>query len=185
MATPEKSIDLCKDSPYLSIFQAFIEDAPKIVEFYLYRVAEAKDSPLSLKLDIILNEAQKDALFSLLLSKANTDECKFVFSQFLRNNIEEIRKLELSDNTLNCNCVKGFFQINKKSNQHKLDCMFKRIRDSFAHGRIGVVDDYLILEDKVNELTGRFVVTKDILILWIDVVLIYIKDNNLGQFYQE
>ena len=113
------------------------------------------------------------------MSKANLDESKLVFSPILRNNIEEIRKLELSDNTLNCNCVKGFFQINKKSNQHKLDCMFKRIRDSFAHGRIGAVDDYLILEDKTNELTGRFVVTKDILILWMEVVQLYVKDNGL------
>lgn len=184
MATSENPIDISKDSPYLSIFQISFEDAPKLVEFYLYRVAEAKDSPLSFKLDVVLNEAQKDELFSLLLSKANLDESKLIFSLFLRNNIEEIRKLELSDNTLKCNCVKGFFQINKKSNQHKLDCMFKRIRDSFAHGRIGAVDDYLILEDKTNELTGRFVVTKDILLFWMDVVRIYIKDNNLEQSHQ-
>jgi len=184
MATSEKIIDISKDSPYLSIFQTSFEDTPKLVEFYLYRVAEAKDSPLSFKLDVVLNETQKDELFSLLLSKANVDEGKFVFSPILRNDIEEIRKLELSDNTLNCNSVKGFFQINKKTNQHKLDCMFKRIRDSFAHGRIGVVDDYLILEDKTNELTGRFVVTKDILLLWMEVVRIYIKDNNLEQSYQ-
>ena len=184
MATSEKPIDLSKDSPYLSIFQISFEDVPRLVEFYLYRVAEAKDSPLSFKLDVVLNEAQKDALFSLLLSKANVDESKLVFSQFLRNSIEQIRNLELSDNTLNCNCVKGFFQINKKSNQHKLDCMFKRIRDSFAHGRIGIANDYLILEDKVNELTGRFVVTKDILLLWMDLVRTYIKDNNLEQSHQ-
>lgn len=179
MTQTEKPIDLSQDSPYLSIFKISSEVAPKLVEFYLYQVAEAKDSPLSFKLDVVLNETQKDELFSLLLSKANVDESKLVFSPILRNNIEEIRKLELSDNTLKCNCVKGFFQINKKSNQHKLDCMFKRIRDSFAHGRIGVVDNYLILEDKKNELTGRFVVTKNILLLWMDVVRIYIEDNNL------
>lgn len=182
MGTSEKTIDLYKDSPYLSIFQISCEDASKLVEFYLYEAAEAKCSPLSLKLDTILNKSHKDVLFSLLLSKLNVDESKLIFSPILRNNIEEIHELELSDDTLNCNCVKGFFQINNKSNQHKLDCMLKRIRDSFAHGRIGEVGDYLILEDKRNELTGRFVVTKDILLRWIDIIRIYIKDNNLEEF---
>lgn len=165
-------IDISKDSSYTSIFQAEIdyETILLLSDFYQYQTANSNDSPLSLKIDLRLSEAQKDELFKRLLDSAGISESDILFNSILRNKINDIRKMELSDNTLKCDRIKGFFHQKNKSKsgttQHKIDSMFKHIRDSFAHGRIYSEGSFLVLEDKVNEMTGRLVITVNVLCQW-------------------
>lgn len=180
-------IDISTDCNYTSLFETDFD--VKIVKdlftFYLYKIANSSDSPLSMRLDVILDNSQKDLLFNKLLIDANISDNDILFSNFLRNEIKTIKAMELSDTTLKCDRVKGFFHQNlsKKNNaQHKLDAMFKHIRDSFAHGRIALATPFLILEDKRNELTGRFVVTIDILQKWkVSIEEFMLRIDELGE----
>lgn len=169
-------VDISKESKYESIYNLNIDPKMLIMlcDFFQYRTANEIDSPLSLKLDSMLSETQKDELYNNLLKSINANECDFLFNSILRNKIKEIRLMELSDTTLKCDRIKGFFhQKNPNSNgasQHKIDSLFKRIRDSFAHGRIAFVGSYLILEDKKEQLTGRLIITVDALLKWKNVI---------------
>ena len=167
----DTSIDISRESYYTSLFQSNfdVNVVHSLFEFYLYKMASSVDSPLSLKLDDSLSCEQKDFLFNQLLIDADINEADILFSQILRNEIKTIRIMGLSDTTLRCDRIKGFFhQKRSKDNkvQHKLDSMFNHIRNSFAHGRISITSEFLILEDKYNELTSRFVVTFDVLQKW-------------------
>lgn len=165
-------IDISTDSSYTSIFQADIDSDMILMlsDFYQYKIANSKDSPLSLKIDSVLSDNQKDELFKKLLNSAGISDSDIIFNSILRNKINDIRKMELSDNTLKCDRIKGFFHQKNKSkegtSQHKIDSMFKHIRDSFAHGRISFEGLFLVLEDKVKELTSRLVITIDVLCRW-------------------
>ena len=178
----EEKVDISIDSGYSSIFERLAAcDVSDLVDFYQYRTANARDSPLSLQLDNELSDAQKDELFMKLLDVANANETDFIFSSILRNKIKEIRQLGLSDTTLNCDRVKGFFHQNNPNkredrSQLRIDALFKHIRNSFAHGRVCFFDDFLILEDKANELTARLIITVDILRQWKLTTLQYIND---------
>lgn len=178
----KEEIDISIESVYSSVFERFSScDILDLVDFYQYKTANTKGSPLSLQLDIELSDDQKEELFIKLLDVANADENDFIFSPILRNQIKEIRQLELSDTTLNCDRVKGFFNQSKHKKregrlQLKIDALFKHIRNSFAHGRICFSNDFLIFEDKVNELTARLIITVDILKQWKLTILQYIND---------
>lgn len=180
----EKKIDISKESDYISIFETNydINELLEIVNFFQYKVANEKDSPLSLKLDSTLSDSQKDILYDTLIQSVHGDYNDFLFNGFLRNGIKEIRIMGLSDNTLNCDKIKGFFHQNNpktcKKNQHKLDSLFKHIRNSFAHGRIAENNSYLILEDKNKELTGRLIITFSALLLWKKEIELYLKQIN-------
>ena len=176
MTTKAKSIapDICEESSYSSPIQIFSEDAADVHEFFQYYAANSDDSPLSMRMDIELTETQKDELWKRMLKSISADDADFLSDSILRNHIIDIQQLKLSDTTLVCDRNKGFYHVghvtkgvNKK---HKTYWFFKRIRDAFAHGRIAVCDDYLILEDKTNELTGRIVVTKDALKSWMNTI---------------
>ena len=175
------AVDICKDSDYTSVFQFDFQstDFLSLIEFYLYRIANSKDSPLSYGIDTSLSEVQKDTLYSRLLALIGVPEADFLFSPILRNNIKEIRTMKLSDTTLESDRIKGFFlQSNsgkEKIVQHKLDAMLKHIRDSFAHGRVGRMGEYIILEDKVNELTARLIITIEALYIWKAEILSYLN----------
>lgn len=182
-------IDISKDSSYASIFQSNIDckNLLSLSDFFQYQMANSNDSPLSLKIDLNLSENQKDDLYEKLLKSANITDSDILFSSILRNKINDIRKMKLSDSTLKCDRIKGFFHQKNPSksgiSQHKLDSLFKHIRDSFAHGRIAFVGSFLVLEDKVNEFTGRLVITTDVLCQWKTVIEDYLleingKDNN-------
>ena len=144
----------------------------------MYKLANTDDSPHSLKIDKELSIDQKDKLWERLLESASAMDEDFIFEPILRNKIVRIRELKLSDTTLLCDKVKGFLQhktSKTESNPHKIDTLFKRIRDSFAHGRIAQCNEYLILEDKKNELTGRIIITTSILLDWAKIIDDFIK----------
>lgn len=177
MLQPSKNtvVDIDKDSNYLKPSSIFNEENLTVLqEFYQYRTANEKDSPLSLKIDTILSDSEKDDLWNKLLLSAKVDDSKFIFSSLLRNKISDIQNLELSDTTLKCDGIKGFVHINNppkdpiKSGpaQHKIDTLFKRIRNAFAHGRIAQKDGYIIFEDKLKQMTARIVLTDDVLKNW-------------------
>ncbi len=177
------AVDISKESNYSSVFQ-FDKQPPEfieLIEFYLYRVAISNDSPLSYKIDVSISDEQKDSLYSNLLSKIGISEADFLFSSFLRNIIKDIRAMKLSDTTLESDRIKGFFHQSNpgkgKPNQHKLDAMLKHIRNSFAHGRVGRIGEYIILEDKANELTARLIITIDALYKWKKEILSYLNRN--------
>jgi hypothetical protein len=171
-------------SDYSSVFECLnIGDIAELVDFYQYKTANTKDSPLSLHLDENLQDAQKEELLIKLLDVAKADRSDFIFDSILRNKIKEIRKMRLSDTTLSCDRVKGFFHKNNPNkngnrSQLEIDSMFKHIRNSFAHGRICFVNDFLILEDKTNELTARLIITIDILKEWKLTILQYADGIN-------
>ena len=180
-------IDISKDSSYTSIFQAEFDSKAILMlsDFYQYKTANSNDSPLSLKIDLVLSDAQKDELFKKLLNSAGISDSDILFNSILRNKINDIRKMELSDNTLKCDRIKGFFHQKNHSktgtSQHKIDSMFKHIRDSFAHGRISFEGPFLVLEDKVNELTGRFIITVDALCQWKTLIENFLSEFNKGE----
>lgn len=191
MSEENKPIDISKDSQYTSIFESNIDTATvtTLCDFFQYKIANSSDSPLSLKLDTILSDGQKDELFDRLLSSAGIQKDDILFSSMLRNKIKEIRSMELSDTTLKCDRIKGFFHQKNPSKsgikQHQIDAMFKHIRDSFAHGRIAFDGSFVILEDKVNEMTGRLVITPFALMNWRDTIEKYLAEakgmeNNNG-----
>lgn len=173
-------IDISKESNYISVFQLYdqSDDFISLIEFYLYRVANSKDSPLSYGIDVSLSTLQKDALYLRLLASIGVSETDFLFNSFLRNTIKTIRTMKLSDTTLESDRIKGFFHQNnsdkKETAQHKLDAMLKHIRNSFAHGRIGCMGQYLILEDKTKELTSRLIITLNALYIWKAEILLYL-----------
>ena len=176
-------IDISQDSDYQSVFLSSIDSKTllMIADFFQYRTANSYDSPLSLKIDLLLSEAQKDELFKRLLDSANILDSDILFSSILRNNIKEIREMELSDLTLRCDRIKGFFHQNNQPmknglSQHKIDSLFKHVRDAFAHGRIASVEPFLLLEDKKKQLTGRLIITIDALLKWKIVVEEYLQE---------
>ena len=165
------------DSAYTIPFELWDRDtACMLFEFYLYNMADSKDSPLSFGLNNLLNEAQKKELLEQLLNAVDADVTSFVCAKFLNNKMGEIISLELSDQTLTCNRVKGFLQ--SSNDCFTFDVLMKRIRDSFAHGRVARSKDqaFLIFEDKTNQLTGRIVLQNNTLVKWRDIIVEYRKE---------
>ncbi len=165
MANNTQPVDISQESNYVLPKSIHGLENGELQAYYQYYFANESDSPLSVKVDSILSDAEKDILLNQMFVAINATSNDFIFNSILRNKINDIRSLGLSDTTLTADRIKGFFHI-KNSNQHKLDSMLKRIRDSFAHGRIAFDGTYLILEDKTNELTGRLVITIEALELW-------------------
>lgn len=175
-------IDICKESKYTFPNSTSLGNNINLQAFYQYTTANANQSPLSAKLDEILTDDEKDTLWKQMLIIAKINENKFIFNPRLRNKICDIRTLGLSDTTLVCDSVKGFIHQNdpsknEKRSQHKLDALLKRMRDAFAHGRIAISGEYLILEDKKNELTARIIVTTDVLEQWMNIINKKIKEK--------
>ena len=176
-------IDISAESAYSSVYERYKAN-PELIDlcqFFQYKTANDADSPLSLKLDLRLSDDQKDSLMQRLLDSANAPNCDFLFeSSFLKHRIDEIRKLEISDKTLVCDRTKGFFLKKKKlsdgRNSHNFDDLFRHIRNSFAHGRICFNADFLVFEDKVNELTARFVTTIQVLTSWKEIIITYSQE---------
>lgn len=168
---------ICTDSSYIIPFELWDGDtACMLFEFYLYNMADSKDSPLSYGLNTLLTETQKTELLEQLLNAVDADVTSFVCAKFLNNKMADIISLELSDQTLTCNKVKGFLQ--SSSDSFTFDILMKRIRDSFAHGRIARSKDqaFLIFEDKTNQLTGRIILKNNTLVKWRDIIVEYRKE---------
>lgn len=167
-----------KESKYIIPFELWDRDtACALFEFYLYNMARKKDSPLSYNLEEELTDTQKQELLIHLLKLADSNEENFICACFLRNKIKDIRNLMLSDETLTCDKVKGFLQ--SETETITFDTLMKRIRNSFAHGRISRSQDqaFLILEDKRNQLTGRIILRNQTLMEWRDAIVSYRREN--------
>lgn len=167
----EKPIDINKDSLYINPLDTPLANDISVQFFFQYVAANSSDSPLSARLNEILSSEEKDELWKSLLLLAGATEEQFLFSSILRNKIEEIRKMQLSDTTLVCDRTKGFMHQKSppkdgKITEHYVDALFKRMRDAFAHGRIAYNGEFFILEDKKNELTARIVISLDVLRQW-------------------
>jgi len=182
MAKKTQPIDISQDSNYVLPKSIHGLENGELQAYYQYYFANEKDSPLSIQIDLILDDSEKDVLLSNMLSAINVSLDDFMFNSFLRNDITAIRSNKLSDTTISCDRIKGFFQINTKCNQHKLDCILKRIRDSFAHGRIATDGTYLILEDKTKELTGRLIITVEALELWKTEIIKMMQSKGVVQW---
>lgn len=177
-------VDISKESNYCSILlQCKLDnDLVEICDFFQYRTANEHDCPLSFKIDSIFTDAQKDELYNMLLDAADIYKEDFLFNSLLRNRIKDIRMLELSDSTLKCDRIKGFFHQNNPSkngrSQHQIDSVFKHIRNAFAHGRICFNNEYIIMEDKQNELTARLIISLSALRKWKQTIEEYVKERN-------
>ena len=150
---PEKTIDIIKDSQYINPLDTPLAEDISIQFFFQYITANATDSPLSACLDKVLSSTEKEDLWESLLRIAGASEDDFLFNSLLRNKIEDIRKMKLSDTTVVCDRVKGFMYIKNRSKEKEImeyhvDALFKRMRDAFAHGRVSYNGDFFILEDK-------------------------------------
>ena len=174
-------VDISRDSSYISLYEKYANNSKMVLmcNFFQYYSANKSDSPISMELDTLLTDEQKDELFSKLIDVAKIKKDDIIFNSILRNKIKEIREMELSDETLNCDRIKGFIhQNNPPKNgraQHEIDALFKRIRDAFAHGRTAFNGEFLILEDKSKQLTGRLIITEHVLLEW---------KKTIEQFYQ-
>lgn len=168
-------IDIKKDSLYASPIILFSGEKSKLQHFFQYLTVEQKMSPLSMGIQEKMDGEEKDLLWQSLLEAAETTEENFIFAPLLRNKIKEIRELQLSDNTLNCDKIKGFVRKNKET--HELDEVLNRLRNSFAHGRIAKSGEYLIFEDKRKELTARIVLTFDVLEKWMNIINAFIEER--------
>lgn len=167
----EKPIDISKESLYINPLDTPLAEDISIQFFFQYVAANTADSPLSAHLDENLSTTEKDDLWKSLLRLAGASEEDFLFNSILRNKIEDIRKMNLSDTTLICDRIKGFIHQNNppkegKEAGHRIDALFKRMRDAFAHGRISYEGGFFILEDKKKQLTARIVITFDVLKQW-------------------
>ena len=176
--TENQPIDISLESSYVSPLDTPLSEDVSIQFFFQYVTANKKDSPLSAQLDHELSPVEKDELWNLMLESVGATNEQFVFDSFLHNRISSIRRLRLSDNTLICDCTKGF--INTSQEPHILDALFKRMRDAFAHGRIGYSDGFFILEDKRNTLTGRIVISFDGLKKWKQTIKDYIEEKHVS-----
>lgn len=167
----EKPVDISIDSPYINPLETPLAEDISIQFFFQYVTANSSDSPLSAHLDEVLSSQEKDELWNAILHIAGASEEDFLFNSILRNKIEDIRRMKLSDTTIACDRVKGFMYLKNppkdgKNAEHRIDALFKRVRDAFAHGRVSYNGEFFILEDKKNELTDRIVITLDTLKQW-------------------
>jgi hypothetical protein len=170
-------------SEYEAISSIFTsEEISKIFEFYLHRGAISTDSPLSLRLDTSLDDTNRELLYNDLLKTAGIDSSNFIFGPDLTKGKRKLAIItqKLDDINFICDGVKGFFNGDKLT--QNVCCLFKRIRNSLAHGRIAVNGKFLILEDKgTSHLTARLVITKEILLKWITIVEDFVTTIEKGE----
>ena len=179
--------DLQQVQKYSAPTAIFGEHYAELQSFYQYSFTTKKLSPQSWGLQENLTTIQKDELYAELLSTVGMVDQDLFFSSTLglyyNNDILTIQKMGLSDSTFICDRRKGFSQINnatgKRPKEHKLTALSRRLRDSFAHGRIGSYGKYVLFEDVKNSITGRIVLEKDDILTWKRVIEKYIEVNNI------
>ncbi len=165
----KSKVTIIQDGPYILVGEIFnTPETIKIRDFFQFVVAGKNMSPLSAELDVRLTNADKDRIWEVLIKKVNATDDDFIFDLFLNNRIKEIEALKLSDTNLLIDRIKGFSQC--KSNEHKLDSFFKRIRDALAHGRVYRQGKFLVFEDKNKQMTGRIVLTLQCMYDWNEIL---------------
>lgn len=179
MAGKSKSIDISQDSNYVLPKSIQGLDNGELQAYYQYYFANEKDSPLSIKIDTLLTDSEKNILLNSLYGVIALSNTKLLFNSILHNPAPyaTIQSLKLNDNNFVVDEIKGFFH--KKNTEHELDCILRHTRNSFAHGRVAFENNYIILEDKVNQLTARFVVTIEMLEKWKNEILQYMKSKGV------
>ena len=160
-----------KDSEYVLPGLIFnTSELTELRDFYQFVLPSSSMTPLSFGIDEKLTTTEKDILWNEMILLAGAVEEDFIFSLFLNNKLQDIAALKLDDNSFVADKVKGFAQCkspnSKGADEHKVDCLFKRIRDALAHGRVAVSGEFIIFEDKTNQMTGRIVLTLKILKNW-------------------
>lgn len=162
----------------------FGEDYMVLQPFFQYHFPPKHLSPQSWGLQETLTDTQKDDLYNRMLTAVGMTDQDIVFTsplaQDMKKNLPAIQALQLTDSTFLCDRRKGFSTINNATKnrvaEHKLTALSRRLRDSFAHGRIGIFGDYLLLEDQSEKkdgtisITGRIVLKKDDLRIWKDTI---------------
>lgn len=148
-----------------------------IQSFYQYRMVDPSMSVLSNGLSKKLSVTEKDRLWGRLLSAADISDKNFIFGPLLWSWEKEIVALQLSDSTLTCDQVKGVIKwesslIEFGDKIHKLDLLFLRIRNAFAHGRIAAIDGFLVFEDRddLQQLNARIVLNEKVLLSWMKII---------------
>lgn len=171
-----KNATIVNESQYELPFDIWDSDkACALFEFYLYNMATVDISPLSYDLQHKLNGVQKQELLKRMLDAVNCTTSDFICGKFLNNKLKDIVKHKLDDVSFTCDRVKGFVQ--SPDDSFSFDILMKRIRNSFAHGRIArsINHEYLILEDRTNQITARLVLKNNTLMLWRDIIVNYQK----------
>lgn len=163
----------------------FGEDYVVLQPFFQYQFSTKRLSPQSWGLQESLTDTQKDDLYNRMLTAVGMTCSDVLFSHSLglKNSpdMKMVVSMGLADSTFICDRRKGFSTIVNttatRTGEHKLTALSKRLRDSFAHGRIGVFGDYVLLEDQSENkktgtisITGRIVLKKDDLRIWKDTI---------------
>lgn len=166
----------------------FGSDFVSVQTFYQYYLPPRSVCPQSWGLQESLTPLQNDELFDKMMDSIGLPNDDILFSSayyFINNpDYQKICELELSDLNFTCDRRKGFFQINtgtkSRQSEHCLSSLSRHIRNSFAHGRIGILGEYITLEDKGNKyITGRIVLRKEDLLTWKRIIELYIVDHSL------
>lgn len=187
--------DLLQEQAYSDPVAIFGLDYAELQSFFQYSFPPKRLSAQSWGLQENLSDAQKDDLYSKMLTAVGMTDQDLCFTTFLvqdyRNDLPTIQQMGLADSTFICDRRKGFSQISTgtkyRAAEHKLSALSRRFRDSFAHGRIGQHGDYVLFEDQTENpkkgtttITGRIVLKKDDLKTWKGIIEQYIADNGIS-----
>lgn len=173
------SLDFFRGQPYQLPENAFSSPLiyAGIQSFCQYRMAPTTVSVLSYGLNQKLSVAEKDKLWDDLLAEAGIPNDNFVFSSLLWSREKELTDLKLTDSTFTCDQIKGAIRwddslIEFGNKMSKLDLLFLRIRNAFAHGRVAAMNGFLVFEDRdsFQQLSARIVLNEKTLLLWMKMI---------------
>lgn len=185
------AVDLQITQAYMDPTVVFGADYVMIQPFFQYHFPPKHLSPQSWGLQETLSDTQKDALYSRILTVVGMTGSDILFSHSLglknSNDLKKVASMGLADSTFICDRRKGFSTIvnatASRKGEHNLTALSRRLRDSFAHGRIGAFNDFVLLEDQSENkktgsisITGRIVLKKEDLMVW---------KNEIKQFADE
>ena len=188
--------DLKIERVYSNPITIFGADYSELQSFYQYFFPPQKDSLQAWGLQENMTDSQKNELLGKMMASIRIVGTDLLFSSTytLKNNpdMRMIQLLGLSDSTFFCDRRKGFSRITNKTNnresEHKLTSISRHLRNAFAHGRIGAFNDYVLFEDVSSRIKGgqieksitaRFVLIKDDLMTWKDVIEHYIAEKSI------
>ena len=116
MAKKTQPIDISQDSNYVLPKSIHGLENGELQAYYQYYFANENDSPLSIKIDTILSDSEKDTLFNTLCGIISLSTSKLLFNQILHNPVpySTIQSLKLNDKNLTIDEIKGFFHKKKK-----------------------------------------------------------------------
>ena len=126
--------------------------------------------PESLKWNLIANTSNN-------LNNKEQGKTQFIYSvEKVGDMSQALRKADLEEGFLNNHSFERVVILNSKKNQFM--SLFAHIRNSFAHGRLNMIEcinennDCIFLMEDVNshDVTARIVIRKSTLLRWIDII---------------